>query len=144
MTSIDDEVIKDAMTILHNELDITLVVLFGSRVTGKAHEFSDYDLLIVAKGLDDNPIENYVKLCRILNPKIQPLGISPSGLQKAISELKFLFFDALETGIILYQKKEFTETLKQIICDVKEKYTIKKIEDGWSFDVQAVIAAGLM
>ena len=40
--------------------NIVSVILFGSQATGKAHEFSDYDILIVLKEDYDWKIENKI------------------------------------------------------------------------------------
>ena len=52
-------------------------VLFGSYVTGKAHEWSDIDLMVVAKHYDTDYKHSDVsllwKVAALLDPRIEPI-----------------------------------------------------------------------
>ena len=52
---LDIEIVKDLKSKLRNEFGdiIQEVILFGSRLTGKVGEFSDYDVLIILKQKPD-------------------------------------------------------------------------------------------
>src|SRR5919202_1156325 len=41
--------------LLHEEMDATKVLLFGSQVTGKTHRDSDYDFIIVSPRFEGTP-----------------------------------------------------------------------------------------
>ncbi|MEM0329534.1 MAG: nucleotidyltransferase domain-containing protein, partial [Nitrososphaerota archaeon] len=49
---------------LGRELDLKLVILFGSLARGDWMESSDIDLLIVSDDLSDDPAENFIRLKR--------------------------------------------------------------------------------
>lgn len=116
---------------LNNKLlkknQVGLVVVFGSRVSGKAHSGSDIDIGIVFENEKikiEKPVEVYgdlyevfSKAFKVPNPDIVYLREAPLSLQfKAISEGKIIyetslkfFADYKEEAMIRYFDFKFTE-----------------------------------
>lgn len=86
--------------------DIQDVILFGSQVTGKVHEDSDYDILIILKSDDDRYYRNNIldivydfelKYDIFIDFKI----ITTQELENSIRGKQPFFQDAIENGIYL-------------------------------------------
>ncbi|MFH1319134.1 MAG: nucleotidyltransferase domain-containing protein [Bacteroidota bacterium] len=99
-------ILKELKTLLvrHFGDDIDDVILFGSQATGKAHEYSDYDLMIILKNDYDWKYKKHVRyVCYdialkydiFLNTKI----ISLNELYNSLRGKQPLFTDALKEGI---------------------------------------------
>ncbi|MFH0824324.1 MAG: nucleotidyltransferase domain-containing protein [Pseudomonadota bacterium] len=63
MTSSDKEVLEKFKTMLRKVLDVSEVILFGSRARGDADEFSDMDVIVVVKGRPEDHVRDYVGNC---------------------------------------------------------------------------------
>lgn len=121
---------------LKKNFDVKLVILFGSIPKNSwIAEKSDVDLLVIAEGLKPTPSENYeiLKLVGI----IEPLGYNPKSFLEAVENLKsFVVFDALEEGKIVYAKDEYLDKVKLLVKKVKEKFSLRKDEKGWKFQLE--------
>lgn len=120
--------------------DVSGAVAFGSRVKGKAAPHSDFDLLIVASGINPKRHRRANEIIRIkhcLSPL--PLDILLLTPEEVISNFKNhnpLFLDIAEEGIVILDKNDF---LKNLINEVREYIKIKGIKrlgDGWKFPVK--------
>jgi len=62
-----------------NKIRVIKVVLYGSRVSGKAHKDSDIDIAIISSDFGKDRFEEGVKLFEIacdIDPRIEPVPIS--------------------------------------------------------------------
>lgn len=55
--------LHSAWVALSKQVTPTAVYLFGSRVDGRVHEWSDYDLAVFIEGAEDWDLTSIVKLC---------------------------------------------------------------------------------
>lgn len=58
---------------------VTKVILYGSRVSGKAHEYSDIDVAIVSPDFGKDSYRDGARLFEIagkIDPRIEPVAIS--------------------------------------------------------------------
>jgi len=93
--------------IIINEYNPEKIVLFGSLVHGKIHEWSDIDLLIIKK-TNKRPIERCVEIASLIHPKI---GIdifvyTPDEYKLLLKEKYTLLTEILKQGKILYEKRK--------------------------------------
>ncbi len=95
--------LKDALMVCFGE-DIQSVILFGSRVTGKAHLDSDYDVLIILKCDYDWQYEQKI-ISEVYNLElkyevfIDLKIISARELQHTIKGMLPLYAEAIQKGI---------------------------------------------
>jgi predicted nucleotidyltransferase len=127
--------------------DVSGVVAFGSRIKGKATAHSDFDLLIVASGINPKRhrrTNEIIQIKHCLSPL--PLDILLLTPEEVISNFKNhnpLFLDIAEEGIVILDKNDF---LKSLINEVREYIKIKGIKrlgDGWKFPVKHGVATYL-
>lgn len=115
---------------LKRELDLKLVILFGSLVRGDWSRSSDIDLLIVAENLSDDPGENFVRLKR---PGIDPHGFS---LQKFLKELErpnLIILDALEYGKKILADERFLRIIEKKFKAVKKRFGLRWVNGTWTW-----------
>lgn len=123
------------------------VVVFGSRVKGKATTYSDFDVLVAADGIHPKRHRRGDEIIAIKKSlagiPLDILLLSPSEVISNFKNHNPLFLDIAEDGIILFDRKNF---LKGLIEETKEyinKKGIKKLKEGWQFPVQHGIATYL-
>lgn len=80
---VEKEVIKRAQEFIKelkkHKIRISKAILYGSRVSGKAHEFSDIDIAIVSPDFGKDRYKEGTKLFEIaykIDPLIEPVPIS--------------------------------------------------------------------
>ncbi|MCX8191154.1 MAG: nucleotidyltransferase domain-containing protein [Candidatus Aenigmarchaeota archaeon] len=96
--------------------NLVSVVLFGSRVKGYASEFSDYDVLIIAKDLPDikerldlvSSIED--KIFEKYRIKISSILLEPEEIFEPINPL---LFGVLTGHKVLFGREKFNENLSK-------------------------------
>ena len=75
-----EEKVRQFVTELKKEkIRVTRVILYGSRVSGKAHEYSDIDVAIVSPDFGKDRYEEGARLFEIaseIDPRIEPVPIS--------------------------------------------------------------------
>ncbi|MBA4392910.1 MAG: nucleotidyltransferase domain-containing protein [Desulfobacca sp.] len=62
-----------------NKIKVAKVVLFGSRASGRAHEYSDIDVAVISPDFGKNRYREGAKLFEIacaIDPRIEPIPIS--------------------------------------------------------------------
>lgn len=67
------------------KIRISKIILYGSRVTGKAHKYSDIDIAIVSPDFGKDRFAEGVKLwsiARKIDPRIEPVPISLSSYEE--------------------------------------------------------------
>lgn len=120
--------------------EISGVIFFGSRSTGRAAPDSDFDLLIVAENINPKRHRRGQEILAIKRRlPLVPLDILLLSTAEVISNFKNhnpLFLDIAEDGVVLLDRNNF---LKNLLEDTK-KYiayrNIKRLKSGWEFPVK--------
>jgi HEPN domain-containing protein/predicted nucleotidyltransferase len=127
--------------------DVSGVVAFGSRVKGKATPHSDFDLLIVASGINPKRhrrTNEIIQIKHCLSPL--PLDILLLTPEEVISNFKNhnpLFLDIAEEGIVILDKNNFLKSLINEVTEYIKIKGIKRLGDGWKFPVKHGVATYL-
>ena len=138
--------VKDIFPKLKHSLESTdfpfnihSAVAFGSRVKGVSNESSDYDILIVAEGINPKRHRRGMDiLCIKKAIKGLPLDILLLTLLEVESNFKNhnpLFLDIAEDGIIILDRDNFLKSLIEETKDYIRFKSIKRVKDGWEFPV---------
>jgi predicted nucleotidyltransferase len=88
--------------------DLVAVVLFGSRARGEAHEGSDWDILVVARGLPERTLQRAISLKQML----------PSAYRGEVS-------------LLAKTPEEFTAGLPDLYLDIALDGTVLCDDDGY-------------
>lgn len=119
---------------------VSAAVAFGSQVTGLASSFSDFDLLVVAEGINPRRHrrgEEIVEIKKAL--PILFLDLLLLTKSEAISNFANhnpLFLDIAEEGVVILDEGNFVENLMSETREYIRQKGIKKLTDGWAFPVQ--------
>lgn len=76
---IEEKVRKFVNELKREKIRVTKVILYGSRISGKAHEYSDIDVAIVSPDFGKDRYEEGARLFEIaseIDPRIEPVPIS--------------------------------------------------------------------
>ena len=106
------------------------VILFGSYASGNFTERSDIDLCLIA---DKMPEEEFAR--RTLPdlptpPKVRVIGFEPEEFLQYLRGLRFLAFDIVADGIVVYDDglyEEVWETYSEAI----KSHGITRLRQGW-------------
>lgn len=126
------EVLERYLSELRKELDLKLVILFGSLARGDWSESSDIDLLIVSDDLSDDPAENFIRLKREC---VEPHGFSTRRFLAELEKPNLLIMDALEYGRRLIVDEKFMKLVEEKFEEVKRKYGLKWVDGTWTWRV---------
>lgn len=82
------------------------IILFGSLVKGRVHEWSDIDLLIV-KDTKQRPVDRCTRVVSLVHPKvgIDLFVYTPREYKFLLKEKFSLLMGILKEGKILYEKR---------------------------------------
>lgn len=103
---VDARIFEELIRRLVQALQPEKIVLFGSYARGTATADSDVDLLIVVETTDP-PVERYLKVSRLLRPRLFPVDIlvrTPAEIQQALIAGDFFVREILENGLVLYER----------------------------------------
>ncbi len=83
------------------------IILFGSLATGKIHEWSDLDLIIV-KETEKRPVDRCLEVYRIVRPAvgIDVFVYTPSEYRRMLSENVSFLRNAIRDGTRLYAQRD--------------------------------------
>ena len=126
------EVLERYLSELRRELDLKLVILFGSLARGDWKESSDIDLLIVSDDLSDDPAENFIKLKRGC---VEPHGFNSKRFLDELEKPNLVILDALEYGKRLIADRKFMKLVESKFKEVKKKYGLKRVKETWTWKV---------
>ncbi len=103
-TDLEHEVPWQAVEALRAGLGerLVAVVLFGSRARGDHRPESDWDLLVIAEGLPENPWDRGMFLNRLLLASRAPVSVIARTRQEFESHVPSLYLDIALDGRILY------------------------------------------
>ncbi|MBI3761678.1 MAG: nucleotidyltransferase domain-containing protein [Chloroflexi bacterium] len=100
MQSPDRPIDRAALIALCREYDLDLVILFGSRATGKTHQHSDIDIGVLRRG-GPVPTDQVLDLDFKLSQIIKPGEVDIVDLRRASGLLRHT---ACEKGVLLYER----------------------------------------
>ena len=84
------------------------IILFGSLATGRIHEWSDIDLLII-KQTDKRPLDRVLEAYSLLGNYREPMDIivyTPAEVELLLNEGSFFVAEILTEGKVLYEKDD--------------------------------------
>lgn len=97
--------------------DLMALVLFGSRARGEAHEGSDWDILVIARGLPGRTLERAIRLKRMLPPEhrgeVSLLAKTPEEFMSNLPDL-----DLAVDGVILYDTDGYMARRLQLLREL--------------------------
>ena len=105
-----DPILKRIVEIIVKELDPDKIILFGSRARGDYNEYSDYDILVLKRGIkpeDRGKLTSklYIALGVIKIPIEIDVIVQDLDRFKELSEKWYLiYYDAQREGITIYEK----------------------------------------
>ncbi len=129
--------IKKAIEKASTPFDVFSVMAFGSRVKGIATPDSDFDLLIVANGVNPKRHRrgNEIFLIKRNLPSLSfdIMLFTPGEVISNFKNHNPLFLDIAEDGIIILDKYNFLKPLIDETRNYIKKKEIKRLKDGWEF-----------
>lgn len=117
------------------------VVLFGSQARGEATAESDWDLLVIATGLPEKPLERHMFLTRLISPGAADaaslLAKTPEEFESGVPSL---YLDIAVDGQILYDlygyMTERLATLRRVIAQAGLYREHTQAGDWWRWKQQ--------
>jgi predicted nucleotidyltransferase len=97
---------------LHRALGdrLVAVVLFGSRARGDASADSDWDLLVIADGLPEKPLERHLYLKRLLpHDAVEVVSLLIRTREEFEAHVPSVYLDIAIDGMILYDSGRYVE-----------------------------------
>lgn len=110
MSPLEHEIPEQAVAALRTALDdrLVAVVLFGSRARGEASAESDWDLLVVADGLPQKPLDRLFFVKSLLPPGCRgAVSLLTKTPEEFESHLASLYLDIALDGQILYDPRGY-------------------------------------
>ncbi len=95
-----------------------IIILFGSRVKGYAHEESDFDILYVGN-LPKKKAESIKTMARIFNQRIDLKRLSLKGFKEGLWERDVLTREVVADHIILQGSSKWTEILWMYVNETR-------------------------
>ena len=107
-----DPILKRIVEVIVKEIDPDKIILFGSRARGDYKEHSDYDILVLKRGI--KPEERKVLTNKVIDAlftsgvysyaSVDIIIISPEMFQKLNSRWDLVFHYAYKEGKVVYEK----------------------------------------
>jgi len=125
-----DGILKKYISLVVKNEKVTGIVLFGSLAKGleKPYPESDIDILVIAEGIPKDLFERRIMVSKLKGnyPLIEDIWITPEELIDGIKGGWGLLLDALEDGIVIYDRHGIISEAKSII-----KSNFKRIGRIW-------------
>jgi predicted nucleotidyltransferase len=113
---------------------LVAIVLFGSRARGEAKEESDWDLLVIARGLPERQTERYRRTKEMLPQKwrgrVSILAKTPDEFE---SVLPSLYLEIALDGLILYDPQEYAKIQLRKLCRLIQAKDLRREKRGNDF-----------
>ncbi|MET1159565.1 MAG: nucleotidyltransferase domain-containing protein [Thermoprotei archaeon] len=109
--------------VLKSRFRVRAVILFGSRARGDWGPWSDYDLLIIGD-FKEKYLDRIKNILDTLKDTPLPIEPHPYTLSEAVNMLRRgnpLIIDALEEGVVLYDRGNTVRVLKEILEELKKR-----------------------
>ena len=140
-TSEHHDVLQETLAPLTTELRqrlgdrLVALVLFGSRARGEATAASDWDLMLIAKGLTPKPFERHLYVKQLLPVEWRAVA---SVLAKTPEEfdvsLQLVYLDIAIDGIILYDRNRYITKRLKAIRNHLERQGLHRKQQGHNFE----------
>jgi predicted nucleotidyltransferase len=121
------------------------VVLFGSRARGEGRRNSDWDVLILAEEIPENPVDRTLLLKDICFKK-GIRGVSPiiRTLEEFEKSLRPLYLDIAWDGILLFDRAGYVSAKIKEIKEIVKKSDLKRVKrgGGWIWEWKIPPRAG--
>jgi predicted nucleotidyltransferase len=103
------------------------MVLFGSHARGEAKETSDYDLLIIAKGLPAKPVKRRLFIRAPLKGQFdERFSIVAKTPEEMRDHFPSFFLDLGVDGIIVFDRGDFFKKLQVVIREIIKKAGLQR------------------
>jgi len=99
-----------------------LIVLFGSRARGDWLEHSDYDVLVVADELPNDPREAFAALYDPEEPLVVPIGIRSDKFLERLRRGDVFLLEIIEDGKIICADQGFLEKVVEVYKRVRRSF----------------------
>jgi predicted nucleotidyltransferase len=86
---------------------LVAVALFGSRARDQAGTQSDWDLLVLVRGLPESPLERLISLKQLLPPGCEAVSLLPRTPEEFEDHISSLYMDVALDGKILYDPQGY-------------------------------------
>lgn len=105
--SLHDQTLNKITDIIFRTVSPEQVILFGSRARGESRPDSDYDILVIKKGIE-NEREitrqiNYELFNQNIDSEVDIIATSTEKWLKNIQNISYIYKDIESEGIILYE-----------------------------------------
>jgi len=107
------------------------VVLFGSYARGDFTEGSDIDVCVIAENLPRDELARRCLTGLYSTPNIRAIGFHPEEFLQYLTGLRFLSYDIMADGVVLYDSGFFSEMKRVYGCCLR-KHGIVREKKGWN------------
>lgn len=106
------------------------IILFGSYATGNFTEESDIDLCLVADKMPEEELARRTLPHLHRPPKVRVIGFEPEEFLQYLRGLRFLAFDIVADGIVVYDDGLY-EKLQETYHEAIKSHGITRLRHGW-------------
>jgi len=106
------------------------IILFGSYARGDFTESSDIDLCIIAENMPKEELARRTLPNLPSIPNVTALGFLPEEFLEYIKTTRFLAFDIVADGIIIYDDGLYRK-IRETFEDVTREEGIQRLRHGW-------------
>ena len=105
----NDKTLQRIRDVIVREYSPDRIILFGSRAWGRPHQWSDYDMLVLKKGVKSSIYRRAAHITKLLRDRNfwQPMDVfvyNQKELNSIVAAGSQLFRDILQKGKIMYDK----------------------------------------
>jgi len=106
------------------------VILFGSYAKGNFTENSDIDVCVIAENLSRDELARRCLTRLYSTRRVRAIGFYPEEFLEYLRGLRFLAYDVVADGVLIYDDGFFSET-KGVYSDCIRRHGIIREEKGW-------------
>jgi len=106
------------------------IILFGSYARGDFTENSDIDLCLIADKMPEEELARRTLPDMPRIPKVRAIGFFPAEFLEFLRSIRFLAFDIVADGIIIYDDGLYKE-IRQTFDEMIKIRRISRLRHGW-------------
>lgn len=130
-TNVTDQIKKYSEELMKSRIEVSSIILFGSRVRGDYKPWSDIDLVVVAKNLPQSYKDRWSLLTTFpYSDGIEINAYTPHEFLKAIENIDLTALDSLSEGTVIYDNG-FLRSAKKVFQELETTYKLRKTRYGW-------------